>query len=379
MTSYKVLVQPSGREFMVSSEQSVLAAALAAGITLPHGCKNGACGSCKGKVVAGSVHHSTHAEAALSVAEEAAGLALFCCAHPSTDLVIEARIAAALDGIVPHKMPGRIERIDWPAKDVAILSVKLPATEHLQFRAGQYMDFILPNAVRRSYSIASMPGAEGAIEFHIRHMPGGTFTDALFGRANPALRERGILRLEGPNGTFFLRESDSEPIVLLASGTGFAPIKAIVETIFAKGIHKDDPVTGRRARTVVLYWGARKRADLYMHELPQRWEKEQPNFRYVPVLSEPDSPTDDGAASHAVAAPRAELPSGQVWSGRTGLVHHAVMQDLPDLSGYQVYACGVPIMVQSAHRDLIARCGLQEDNFFSDAFVSQADLPAAGT
>lgn len=364
---------------MVPSEQTVLSAALAAGITLPHGCKNGACGSCKGKVIAGSVHHGTHAEAALSATEEASGLALFCCAHPLSDLVIEARIAAALDGIVPHKMPGRIERIQWPAKDVAILSVRLPASEHLQFRAGQYMDFILPNGARRSYSIASMPGAEGPIEFHIRHMPGGAFTDALFGRTNPALRERGILRLEGPLGTFFLHEGDSEPIVLLASGTGFAPIKAIVETIFAKGIHKDDPVTDRRARTVVLYWGARTRADLYMDELPRRWEREQPNFRYIPVLSEAHSDTPAAVASECVTRSQGALEQTQKWNGRTGFVHHAVMQDLPDLSGYQVYACGVPIMVQSAHRDFIAQCGLREENFFSDAFVSMADLQATST
>ena len=379
MTSYKVLVQPSGREFTVPSEQTVLTAALTSGITLPHGCRNGACGSCKGKVISGSVHHGTHAEVALSATEEATGLALFCCAHPLSDLIIEARIAAALDGIVPHKMPARIERIEWPAKDVAILSVRLPVSEHLQFRAGQYMDFILPGGLRRSYSIATMPGAEGAIEFHIRHMPGGKFTDALFGRANPALRERGILRLEGPLGTFFLRESGLEPIVLLASGTGFAPIKAIVETIFAKGIHKDDPLTGRRARAVVLYWGARKRADLYMDELPRRWEKEQPNFRYVPVLSEPDCVTPSSAASPGVARSQPESESLPAWSGRTGLVHHAVMQDLSDLSAYQVYACGVPIMVQSAHRDFVAQCGLREENFFSDAFVSMADLPAIGT
>ncbi|HYA65503.1 MAG TPA: 2Fe-2S iron-sulfur cluster-binding protein, partial [Burkholderiaceae bacterium] len=153
MTSHNVLVQPSGRQFTVPEGQTVLAAALAAGITIPHGCRNGACGSCKGKVLTGSVHHGPHAEAALSAAEEAAGLGLFCCAYPQTDLTIEARIAAALDGIVPHKLPGRIERIEWLAKDVAILTVKLPASEHLKFRAGQYMDFILPNAVRRSYSI----------------------------------------------------------------------------------------------------------------------------------------------------------------------------------------------------------------------------------
>lgn len=368
MSDHHVLVQPSGREFSVAPGQSVLAAALAAGITLPHGCKNGACGSCKEKVLSGSVCHGPHAEAALSQSEEASGLALLCCAYPQTDLVIEARIAAALDGIVPHKMPGRIERIQWAAKDVAILTVKLPASEHLQFRAGQYVDFLLPNGVRRSYSIASMPGVEGPIEFHIRHMPGGTFTDALFGLTTPPIRERGLLRLEGPLGTFYLRESDPEPIVLLASGTGFAPIKAILESIFAKAINTDDPACGRRARSVVLYWGGRTRSDLYMDELPRRWEREQPNFRYVPVLSEPDSQGPSGGG-----APE----SARAWSGRTGLVHRAVMQDLPDLSGYQVYASGVPIMVQSAHRDFVAQCGLREENFFSDAFVSKADLPAA--
>ncbi|SPE21320.1 CDP-6-deoxy-L-threo-D-glycero-4-hexulose-3-dehydrase reductase [Burkholderiales bacterium] len=371
MTSHKVLVQPSGREFSVPSKQTVLAAALHVGITLPHGCRNGACGSCKGKVLSGHVQHGPHTEAALSAEEEAAGLALFCCAHPQTDLVIEARIAAAVDGVVPRKMPARIEHIEWAAKDVAILSLKLPASEHLLYRAGQYVDFILPHGVRRSYSIASMPGEGGPIEFHIRHMVGGTFTDALFDLAAPTVKERGILRLEGPLGTFFLREADSKPIVLLASGTGFAPIKAIAETIFAKGLHRDDPATGRRARPVVLYWGARTRADLYLDALPRRWEDEQPNFRYVPVLSDPDS---DIPASDAQSAASRE----PVWTGRTGLVHQAVMVDLPDLSGFQVYACGVPIMVQSAHRDFVAHCGMREEDFFSDAFVSKADLPAAG-
>ncbi|HYA66206.1 MAG TPA: hypothetical protein VEE84_05930, partial [Burkholderiaceae bacterium] len=213
-----------------------------------------------------------------------------------------------------------------------------------------------------------------------RHMPGGTFTDALFGLSTPAIRERAIVRLEGPLGTFFFRENDAGPIVLLASGTGFAPIKAIIETIFAKGIHRDDPATGRRARPVVLYWGARTRPDLYLDALPRRWEQEQPNFRYVPVLSEPESEEGSRVATlSAGAAQGAPEAAAQAWGGRTGLVHRAVMQDLPDLSGYQVYACGVPIMVQSAHRDFVARCGLREENFFSDAFVSRADLPAAAT
>jgi CDP-4-dehydro-6-deoxyglucose reductase len=370
MTSFQITVQPSGREFTASAEETVLAAALRAGITLPHGCRSGVCGSCKGKVLRGSVRQDEHASAALSPEEQDQGLALFCCSHAQSDLVIEARIADALDGVVARKMPARIEHIEWATRDVAILSLRLPASENLFFRAGQYVDFILPDGVRRSYSIASLPGTGGPIEFHIRHMPGGTFTDALFGLHGPAVKERGILRLEGPLGSFYLREQAVEPIVLLASGTGFAPVKAIAETIFAKGLNRDDAASGRRARPVVLYWGARTRADLYLDDLPRRWEQEQPNFRYVPVLSEPDAPPAAGTAA----------PAPGPWSGRTGLVHHAVMEDLPDLSGYHVYACGVPVMVQSAHRDFIARCRLLDENFFSDAFVSRADLtpvPAA--
>jgi len=357
MGIYKVLVQPSGREFSARDEQTVLGAALGAGITLPHGCKNGACGSCKGKLLSGRVFHNPHLRVALSLAEEAQGLALFCCAHPQTDLVIEARVADALDGVVPRKMPARIEHIEWAAPDVAILTVKIPASEHLLYRAGQYVDFILPSGVRRSYSIASPPGIDGPLQFHIRHMPGGTFTDALFGLAAPSVQERAIVRLEGPLGTFYLREDDTAPIVLLASGTGFAPIKAILETIFSKGINRADPERNRAARSVVLYWGARTRADLYLDALPRQWEQAQANFRYIPVLSEPDAN----------------------WEGRTGFVHHAVMQDLPDLSAFQVYACGVPVMVQSAHRDFVAQCGLPEDQFYSDAFVTSADLASRVT
>ena len=366
MTSHKVQIQPSGREFTVAPGQSVLGAALDAGLTLPHACKDGACGTCKGRVLSGQVRHGPHAAAALSGDEETAGYSLLCVAQALTDLVVEVRIPESLDGVVARKMPARIEHIEWVARDVAILSLRLPASENLYFRAGQYVDFILPDGVRRSYSIASLPGSGGPIEFHIRHMPGGTFTDALFGLHGPQVKERGILRLEGPLGSFYLREQGSEPIVLLASGTGFAPVKAIAETIFARGLNRDDPQSGRRARPVVLYWGARTRADLYLDALPRRWEEEQPNFRYVPVLSEPDAPPAPGAPAPAQPAPP--------WTGRTGLVHHAVMEDLPDLSGHHVYACGVPVMVQSAHRDFIAICHLRDENFFSDAFVSRADL-----
>jgi len=383
MSAHKVQVLPSGREFTVSPEQNILAAALDAGVTLPHGCRDGACGSCKGRVLAGRVRQGPHAASALSDEEAAGGLALFCCATADSDLVIEVRLPDALDGVVARKMPARIERIDHPSQDVVIVSLKLAGGEQLLYRAGQYVDFLLSSGVRRSYSIATMPGAAGLLEFHIRHMTGGTFTDALFGK-DPAVKERGILRIEGPLGSFHLREDASTPIVLLASGTGFAPLKAIAETLFAKGANRDDPLTGRRARQVVLYWGGRMRADLYLDHLPRRWAREQPNFRYVPVLSEPDVPPPslpDPAmqdAAHVAMLAHDIAAQDAAWTGRTGLVHQAVMDDIADLSAYQVYACGVPVMVHAAHRDFVARCGLREENFFSDAFTSRADLaPAA--
>jgi CDP-4-dehydro-6-deoxyglucose reductase len=234
---------------------------------------------------------------------------------------------------------------------LAVISLQLPANERLQFRAGQYLDFILKDGARRQYSIATAPHADHLIELHIRRTPGGVFTDRLFGALEPPVKERDILRIEAPLGTFFLREDSTRPIVLLASGTGFAPVKAIAEHVFYKRINRDEP--GKPAREVWLYWGARSRRDLYMSELPEQWAREQPNFRYIPVLSEPQ-PED-------------------AWQGRTGFVHLAVMQDLPDLSAFQVYACGAPVMTDAARRDFVGQCGLPEEEFFADAFTTQAD------
>lgn len=350
--AHKVTVRPSGREFIVEDGETVLAAALRAGVGLPYGCKNGACGTCKGKLLEGELIYGTYSSHALSEQERARGAALFCVSRPATDLVIEARELTGFGDIPIRKMPCRIAKIERPAPDVAIVSLQLPANERLQYRAGQYIEFILNDGQRRSYSIATPPHADELLTLHIRHMPGGVFTDRLFGAKAPPLKERDILRLEGPLGTFFLREDDRRPIVLLASGTGFAPIKAIAEYIFHKRLNRDEP--NRPARPVWLYWGCRTRADLYLHELPLAWAREQPNFTYVPVLSEPKP--EDG------------------WSGRTGFVHRAVMEDMPDLSGVQVYACGAPVMVEAARRDFTAQCGLPEDQFFADAFTSQADL-----
>lgn len=349
---FTVTIRPSGRTLTTEGDETVLAAALRAGIGLPYGCKNGACGTCRGKVLEGTVVHKPHSNSALPPADEAQGFALFCSAIPQSDLVIEARELSGFGDIPIRRMPARVAKIDRVAPDVALVSVQLPAGERLQFRAGQYMDFILKDGSRRQYSIATAPHADELIQLHIRHMPGGLFTDRLFGAVEPPLKERDLLRVEAPLGTFFLREDNDRPIVLLAGGTGFAPIKAIAEHIFHKRLNRDEPE--RPARPVYFYWGCRARRDLYLPDLPEQWAREQPNFTYVPVLS--DATPDDH------------------WTGRTGLVHRAVMEDLPDLSAYQVYACGAPVMVDAARKDFTQRCGLPEDQFFADAFTSQADL-----
>jgi CDP-4-dehydro-6-deoxyglucose reductase len=350
--AFKVTVRPSGREFTVEPNETILAAALRGGIGLPYGCKNGACGTCKGKVLEGEWHQGPHAKSALHDEERRRGLALFCSSNPTSDLVIEAHELSGFGDIPVRKMPCRIAKIERPAPDVAIVSLQLPANDRLQYRAGQFIEFLLKDGVRRSYSMATAPHTEEPIQVHVRHMPGGVFTDQLFGLREPPIKERDILRFEGPLGTFFLREDNLRPIILLASGTGFAPIKAIAEHIFFKRLNRDEP--DKPARRVVLYWGCRTRRDLYLPELPEQWAREQPNFTYVPVLS--DTTPDDA------------------WTGRTGFVHQAVMEDFPDLSRHQVYACGAPVMVEAARADFIERCGLLEDQFFADAFTSQKDI-----
>ncbi len=344
--SYTVTVRPSGKQFTVDPERFVLEEALRQGLVLPYGCKNGACGSCKAKVLEGEVRQAAHSPAALRPDEQRQGYALLCCARPLGDLVIEARVVMAGD-VQVRKMPCRIASIVSVAPDVKVIRLQLPANERLQYLAGQFIELILRDGTRRSYSMAGAPHAAEQLELHVRHMPGGRFTDALFGVTSPAVKERDILRLEGPMGTFFLREDSDKPIVLLASGTGFAPIKAIVEHAIHRGVR----------RPMTLYWGGRRPHDLYMDALCGQWAGEVADFRYVPVIS--DALPEDG------------------WTGRTGFVHLAVMRDFPDLSGHQVYACGAPVVVDSARRDFTGRCGLPEDEFYADAFTSAADTANA--
>jgi len=336
---FSVLVQPSGRTFNVAASEAVLAAGIRQGIGLPYGCKDGACGSCKCRLISGTVQHGTHQTKALSPEEEASGLILTCCAVPQSDLVLESRQVTELGAMPIKKMPTRVTSLDRKSPDVMVLQLQLPANDSFSYRAGQYIEFILRDGSRRSYSMANAPHLGPNIELHIRHMPGGKFTDHVFG----AMKEKEILRIEGPYGSFFLREDSTKPMILLASGTGFAPIKALIEHMQHKGIE----------RKISLYWGGRHPTDLYMDAWAQEQTKTMHNLTYIPVVS--DASTEDH------------------WTGRTGFVHRAVMEDFPDLSGHQVYACGAPIVIESARKDFSTMAQLPAEEFFADSFTSEAD------
>jgi CDP-4-dehydro-6-deoxyglucose reductase, E3 len=352
--AFTVLVQPSGRQFEVNPGECILPAGIRQGIGLPYGCKDGACGSCKVQLSSGSVTHGPHQSKALSEAEEAQGFVLTCCAVPQTDVILEAKQVTEVGTFAPKKMPARVASLAKASHDVMILKLQLPAADPMQYHAGQYVDFLLRDGARRSYSMAnastSAPPVEGTpptgplLELHLRHMPGGKFTDHVFS----AMKEKEITRVEGPFGSFYLREESSLPIVFVASGTGFAPIKAIIEHMRAKNV----------TRAATLYWGGRRPSDLYMADWVAQQCDAMPNLRYVPVVS--DAQPEDN------------------WVGRSGFVHSAVLADFTDLSGHQVYACGAPIVVESAQRDFTALRGLSPDEFFADSFTSAADsAPAA--
>ena len=341
----QITITPSDHAFACEADETVLQAAMRADLMIPYGCRNGACGTCKGRIVSGSVDYGPYQPTTLTEDEKRVGLALFCCARPETDLVIEVREVRRAGDIQIRRLPCRVESIDKPAPDVAIVRIKLPANERLQFLAGQYIDFLLKDGKRRSFSIATPPHADDLLELHIRHVPGGFFSDPLFTQ----YKGREILRFEGPLGAFYLREDSDKPIIFVAGGTGFAPIKAVIEHALHHEIDK--------VRPIVLYWGARSKVDLYLPDLPGRWQTEHsPNFTYIPVLSEP-KPDD-------------------AWPGRTGFVHRAVLEDFRDLSGYQVYACGGPAMIDAARREFVAQ-GLPPGDFYADSFTYAAAAEAA--
>jgi len=340
---HQVVVKPSGHSFSAAADESILAAALRQGLNLPYGCRDGVCGSCRGRILSGVVAHGNASSAVLSDADRLAGFALLCCATARTDLCIEAPEVNALADIPIRTLPARVHRLLRAAPEVMIVELRLPSSERLQFLAGQYVDILLKDGKRRSFSLANAPHDDSLLQLHVRRVAGGRFTEHVFS----SMRERDLLRLRGPLGSFFLRDDSPKPMLLVAGGTGFAPIKAIVEHALAQ----------RSTRPMAIYWGARQRADLYLLQLARQWAAEHTWIHFVPVLSEP-SPDDH-------------------WHGRTGLVHAAAMRDHPDLSRHQVYVCGAPAMVAAARTDFLGHCRLPTDEFFADSFDYAADTQLA--
>ncbi|HEU0282557.1 MAG TPA: CDP-6-deoxy-delta-3,4-glucoseen reductase [Gallionella sp.] len=336
--TFQTTIQPSGYRFSIEEHETILEAALKHGYTLPYSCREGACGICKGKVMEGQVDQGNYLGSALTNAEITAGMTLFCCARPKSDLVIECRTAGKIDHIPVRTMPCRVRKMDRLADDVMVLQLELPPGEQLQFLAGQYISILPKDQKPRHFSLANAPHSGELIELHIRKVEGGAFTQHVFNE----MKERNLLRFKGPLGEFHLREDSDKPVIFVADGTGFAPVKAIIEHALHIGLQ----------RPMHLYWGGRRPADLYMLEKAKQWESS--GIKFTPVLS-------------------GSLPEDN-WPGRTGLVHQAVLDDFNDLSGHEIYACGTPAMVDAARRDFSARSGLPDGSFFSNAFAPMPEF-----
>lgn len=333
--TWTVKISNSNREFVVDDGETVLTAALRQHVFLPYGCRDGACGSCRARLLEGKVNYPKGMPPAL--AQDTGDGVILCQAQPLSDLVIEAEVLDRVAGLEPRILPCRVTRLQRLAHDVMGVSLRLPKNQHLEFLAGQYIDILLSGNRHRSYSLANAPADEGDLELHIRKVEGGLFTTRLF----KEMKEKELLRMRGPMGTFFLREG-SGPVLLVAGGTGFAPMSSIIQ----QAIHDGS------TRPIHLYWGVRSLHDLYCHELCTRWAARHDWLDYTPVLSEPQA--EDG------------------WRGATGWVHEAVVTNHADLAGFQVYAAGPPPMIH-ALRDAALAAGLDAANLFYDSFEYAGD------
>jgi CDP-4-dehydro-6-deoxyglucose reductase, E3 len=339
--SHHVTLLPEQRTFTVRASETILDAALNVGINLPHSCKGGSCGACRARMLAGSIRYPFGRPIGLTEEEERGGYALICEAHATSDVRLDIREMRPAEDIEIRDLPCRVARKNLLAPDVMALFLQLPAVERFAFMPGQYLDIMLPGERRRSFSIASPPHDSALLELHVRRAPGGEFTQRVFDE----LAEKSLLRIEGPLGQFWYRHEPGRPALLVGGGTGFAPLKAMIRHVLEKG----------PPRHLHLYWGARTPADLYEDGLVRRWAAAHPDLLYTPVLS-------------------AVTPADQ-WSGRTGLVHEAVVADYPDLSGVDVYASGPPAMIESI-KVAGALHGLAGDRLFFDSFEYAPDALA---
>lgn len=332
--AFRVDINAGKHVIEVSGEETILDAALRQDVGLPYGCRNGACGNCIATLNSGEVSYPSEKTTALTGAAENA--CLTCQAVPQSDISLSVKLFETATEIEVKTLPCRVTRHEALAHDVMAVWLKLPDNQRLQFMAGQYLNFILSDGRERAFSIANAPHDDELIELHIRHVDGGEFTEYVFDR----MQDKAILRIRGPLGTFVLREESDRPMIFMAGGTGFAPIKGQIE----HAIYIGDK------RPIILYWGVRSERDLYMGDLAEQWSRTHDNIRFVPVLSEPS----------------------ENWQGRTGFVHQAVIDDHPDMSGFDVYMAGPPVMVD-AGKQAFQQAGLTMDHMFSDSFDFAGD------
>jgi CDP-4-dehydro-6-deoxyglucose reductase len=329
--SYEITVTPSGHRFEVKNNETILDAALEHGLAFPYGCRSGKCGSCASQLLTGKV---TYLKGFTPKEEDIKNnKILLCQAIPKSPLEIKVAEVESAEGLEVRTLPARVEALNKLNHDVMAMKLKLPDGERLQFLAGQYINILLKDGKKRAYSIANAPHDDQFIELHLREVPGGFFSNLVFHE----MKEKTMLRLEGPLGSFFLREKSTRPIVLMAGGTGFAPVKAVVEHAIASKI----------SRPIHIFWGVRSKQDLYHHNLASQWAESYKNIEYTPALSEP-FPEDE-------------------WSGETGFVHDVVIKKFSDMSSYDVYLCGPPPMIDAGKKAFLAR-GLSEDRLFFDSF-----------
>lgn len=289
---------------------------------------DGSCGVCKAKLVRGKVKQ-LNTQKALTSNEAEEGFILTCCTEAASNLELVANYYPQLAAIKKMVQPCKVENLSFPSDDIAVLKLKIPPAAKFNYLAGQYIQLIVKGE-RRSYSIANSKDSYSGIELHVGRVTGGLFSEYIFNE----LKIGQLLRFEGPIGSFFVRDADS-PIVFLAGGTGFAPVKSMVEQLIEQN----------SSREIHIYWGASTKSGFYSN-LANEWQSKYQNIHYTPVLSGDES-----------------------YDGRKGLVHKAVIEDIRDMSKYEVYACGSPVMIEAARNDFIVS-GLNSENFYSDAFVS---------
>ncbi len=337
---FTVTLKTSGRRFSVAPGETVLEAAQRAGVALPYSCRAGVCGSCKATLLAGQCDYPRNPPLALDAGALAQHAVLLCQAVPAGDLLLQAREVTSVEDIARRQLDMVVVE-KWPlAEDVSGLRLlPAPGERPLKRLAGQYLDVLLDGGKRRPFSIANSPQADGMIEMHVRHVIGGGFTSWV----NEHLQVGDRLRIEGPLGTFVPREDSERPMIFMAGGTGFAPIKAVLEHFIALGTR----------RSMQLYWGARSESDLYLRTLAERWAHALPNLDFHAVVSDP----------------------ARVAGSRQGLVHEAVLADHPNLSGHDLYMGGPPAMIDVALPQLLA-AGVPEDRLYYDSFEYAPDVLA---